>query len=174
MNIHATNPEKRFSSAKMFPFLPSSLGDRLADGSQGLINAYCLHRGSSYCVLPSTHHTHKAQGRPYRLARGDKESTVLPVALIPQLNRVCSDVLDARQSHTFAFSSRYTGLALTIKASYQSRILQRRVGLALPELFLPVAARISESKKRNFVLDDNWWEIKPLTATVPCYRTLLQ
>ncbi|RYC60778.1 hypothetical protein CHU98_g5412 [Xylaria longipes] len=111
----------------------------------------------------------KAQGHPYRLARGDKELLVLPVALISELNCLGSDILDARQSHAFAFMAHLTGLELTTDASYQSRILQRRVSPALPELFLPVAIRISEAMKQNLPDSKEWKEIKPLAAAVPCF-----
>lgn len=111
----------------------------------------------------------KFGGRPYRLARGDKELIVLPAALIPELNRLGSDVLDARQSHAFAFVAHLTGLQLTVKASYQSQILQRRVSPALPDLFLPVATRISVAMKRELPDGDKWKKIKPLDAVVPCF-----
>ncbi|KAI8949235.1 cytochrome P450 [Xylaria longipes] len=111
----------------------------------------------------------KFKGLPYKLARGDKELIVLPVALIPELNRLGPDVLDARQSHAVAFVAHLTGLELTVKASYQSRILQRRVSPALPELFLPMATRISVAMKQNLPDGDEWEEIKPLAAIVPCF-----
>ncbi|KAI0444327.1 cytochrome P450 [Xylaria telfairii] len=111
----------------------------------------------------------KAQGRPYRLNRGDKELLVLPVALIPELNRLGPEILDARQSHAFAFLAHLTGLELTAKASYQTRILQRRVSPALPELFLPVAARISKAIKLSLPDSKEWTVIKPLAVAVPCF-----
>jgi hypothetical protein len=94
---------------------------------------------------------------------------VLPAALIPELNRLGSDVLDARQSHAVAFVAHLTGLQLTVKANYQSRILQRRVSPALPELFLPVATRISAAMKQSLPDGDKWEKIKPLDAVVPCF-----
>ncbi|KAI1355962.1 cytochrome P450 [Xylaria sp. FL0043] len=115
------------------------------------------------------HADKQAQGRPYRLNRGDKELLVLPVALIPELNRLGPDILDARQSHSFAFLAHLTGLELTATASYQTRILQRRVSPALPELFLPIATRISGAMKLNFPDSGEWTRIKPLAAAVPCF-----
>ncbi|KAI0805715.1 cytochrome P450 [Xylaria sp. FL0064] len=115
------------------------------------------------------HADKQARGRPYRLNRGDKELLVLPVALIPELNRLGPDILDARQSHSFAFLAHLTGLELTATASYQTRILQRRVSPALPELFLPIATRISSAMKLNFPDSEEWTRIKPLAAAVPCF-----
>ncbi|RWA10584.1 hypothetical protein EKO27_g4514 [Xylaria grammica] len=111
----------------------------------------------------------KARGNPYRLDRGDKELLVLPVALIPELNRLSPDILDARQSHAFEFLAHLTGLELTATASYQTRILQRRVGPALPELFFPIARRISRAIQLNFPDSREWTAIKPLPAAVPCF-----
>lgn len=111
----------------------------------------------------------KAQGRPYRLDRGDKELVVLPVALIPELNRLGADVLDSRQSHAFAFLSHLTGLQRTIKASYQTRILQRRVTPAVPALFLPMADQISSSIKQHLPAAEIWENITPLPAVTTCF-----
>ncbi|KAK8022823.1 cytochrome P450 [Apiospora rasikravindrae] len=114
----------------------------------------------------------KAQDRPYRLARGDKELVVLPVTLIQELNRLGTDTLDSRQSHAFVFLSHLTGLQRTVKASYQTRILQRRVTPALPDLFAPMANRISAAIKRHFPAAGNgndWKTVMPLPAATACF-----
>lgn len=101
--------------------------------------------------------------------RGDKELVVLPVKLIPELNRLGTDVLDSRQSHAWAFLSHLTGLQRTIQASYQTRILQRRVTPAVPELFVPMADQILASIEQNFPAADDWTSIKPLDPTTTCF-----
>lgn len=76
------------------------------------------------------------------------------------------DVLDSRSSHSFAFVSHLTGMQIVVKASYQSRILQRRVSPALPDLFVPIATRISAAMDRDFQGSDGWKEMSPLSAAV--------
>ncbi|KAI1809973.1 cytochrome P450 [Poronia punctata] len=87
----------------------------------------------------------KSAGKPYKLSRGDKTLTVLPTTLLPEINRLGSDVLDARRSHSHAFVSHLTGLERTVDANYQSRILQRRVSPGLQDLYGDLTECISRS-----------------------------
>ncbi|KAI1325197.1 cytochrome P450 [Xylariaceae sp. FL0255] len=110
----------------------------------------------------------KACGKPYLLARGDKDIIVLPATSIPKLNRMGPDILDARKSHAFSFVAHLTGLEMTATASYQKQILQRRVTPALPTFFSSVATRISMTIESEFPAKDGWTEMKLLPAMVDC------
>ncbi|KAI1355957.1 cytochrome P450 [Xylaria sp. FL0043] len=111
----------------------------------------------------------KAGGRPYLLARGDKDLVVLPASLIPEMNRMSADVLNSRQSHAFTLLGGLTGMTVVEKTSYHVRMLLGRISPALPELFPGTATRISSAISREFTSCDDWTVFKPLPATVRCF-----
>ncbi|KUI71216.1 Ent-kaurene oxidase [Cytospora mali] len=80
-------------------------------------------------------------------------------------------MLNSRQSHAFTLLGDLTGMQVVEKTSYHVRMLQGRISPALPELFAPMAARISNAMKQNFPQDTErgWTAIKPLPATVLCF-----
>ncbi|RYC62859.1 hypothetical protein CHU98_g3350 [Xylaria longipes] len=111
----------------------------------------------------------KARGHPYILCRGDKDLVVLPASLISELNRMSSDMLNSRQSHSFTLLGDLTGMKVVEKTSYHVRMLLGRISPALPELFAPTATRISSAISREFTSSDEWTVFKPLPATVQCF-----
>ncbi|KAI1147774.1 cytochrome P450 [Nemania diffusa] len=111
----------------------------------------------------------KADGRPYILARGDKDLVVLPSSLIPEMNRMSADMLNSRQSHAFTLLGDLTGMRVVQNTNYHVRMLLGRISPALPELFAPTASRISSAISREFTTSDEWVAFKPLPATVRCF-----
>lgn len=79
------------------------------------------------------------------------------------------NVLDSRKSHAFTLLGNLTGMKVVKETSYHVRMLQGRISPALPELFSPMAARISASMKGNFPQTFNWAAMRPLPATVRCF-----
>ncbi|KAK3291245.1 cytochrome P450 [Chaetomium fimeti] len=110
----------------------------------------------------------KAQGRPYRLARGDTDQIILPPALIPELNRLGADVLNSRESHAFGLLGHLTGMGVVRKTSFHVRVLLSHISPALPALFPLTGARISAAIKEEFPQSDQWVAMKPSKAVVRC------
>ncbi|KAK0631016.1 cytochrome P450 [Bombardia bombarda] len=114
----------------------------------------------------------QADGRPYLLARGDKELLVLPGHVIPELNGLKPDILLSRKSHAFALLGKLTGMQVVEKTGYHVRMLLSRISPALPDLFPLMNARISTSMELHFPSGssgDEWTLMKPLPATVRCF-----
>jgi cytochrome P450 len=111
----------------------------------------------------------QAQGRPYLLARGDTDLLVLPARLIPELNRLGTDVLNSRLSHAFTLVGDLTGMTVVRQTSYHVRMLLSRISPALSELFPPTAARIATAMEKNFTQTYDWTVTKPLPSSVRCF-----
>ncbi|EAQ85381.1 hypothetical protein CHGG_09395 [Chaetomium globosum CBS 148.51] len=111
----------------------------------------------------------KAQGRPYRLARGDTEQIILPPTLIPELNRLGADVLNSRESHAFGLLGHLTGMGVVRKTSFHVRVLLSYISPALPALFALTGARIAAAIGEEFPQRVGEWVVmKPSKAVVRC------
>lgn len=110
----------------------------------------------------------KAQGRPYRLCRGDTDQIILPPTMIPELNRLGIDVLNSRESHSFGLLGHLTGMAVVRKTSFHVRVLLSYISPALPALFTMMASRISAGIKNEFPQSNEWTAMKPSKAVVRC------
>ncbi|KAI0896221.1 cytochrome P450 [Annulohypoxylon nitens] len=114
-----------------------------------------------------------AQGKPYKLAHGGQELVILPARLIPELNRLGTDVLDSRQAHSFTLLGHLTGIDVVEKTSYHVRMLLGRISPALPELFAPATARLSDAMKHDFPQSHEWTEMYLLPAAVRCFSEVV-
>ncbi|KAL2020335.1 hypothetical protein VTK56DRAFT_8563 [Thermocarpiscus australiensis] len=111
----------------------------------------------------------RAQGRPYRLCRGDTDQIILPPSFIPELNRLGVDVLNSRESHAFGLLGHLTGMGVVRKTSFHVRVLLSHISPALPSLFTLTGARISRAIKNEFPQrSDEWVAMKPSKAVVRC------
>ncbi|KAK3942828.1 Ent-kaurene oxidase [Diplogelasinospora grovesii] len=110
----------------------------------------------------------QAQGRPYRLARGDTDMTVLPPTMIPELNRLGLDVLNSRESHAFGLLGHLTGMDVVRKTSFHVRVLLSYISPALPRLFALMGERISARIEKEFPQGHEWTVMKPSKAVVCC------
>jgi cytochrome P450 len=110
----------------------------------------------------------KAQGRPYRLARGDTDQILLPPTLIPELNRLGADVLNSRESHSFGLLGHLTGMGVVRKTSFHVRVLLSYISPALPAMFALTGERISAAIKEEFPQSHEWTVMKPSKAVVRC------
>ncbi|KAI1113351.1 cytochrome P450 [Nemania sp. NC0429] len=110
----------------------------------------------------------KAQGRPYRLCRGDTDQIILPPAMIPELNRLGMDVLNSRESHAFGLLGHLTGMDVVRKTSFHVRVLLSYISPALPGLFSVTGARISAGIEKEFPQSHEWTVMKPSKAVVRC------
>lgn len=110
----------------------------------------------------------KAQGRPYRVCRGDTGQIILAPNMIPELNGLGIDVLNSRESHSFSLLGDLTGMAVVRKTSFHVRVLLSYISPALPALFTVTAARISAGIKNEFPQDNEWTVMKPSKAVVRC------
>jgi hypothetical protein len=113
---------------------------------------------------------HQAQGRPYRLARGDTDQIILPPTLIPELNRLGADVLNSRESHAFGLLGHLTGMGVVRKTSFHVRVLLSHISPALPALFALTGRRIAAAIEEEFPQDEGgeWTVMKPSKAVVRC------
>lgn len=110
----------------------------------------------------------KANGRPYRLCRGDTDQIILPPSMIPELNRLGIDVLNSRESHAFGLLGHLTGMGVVRKTSFHVRVLLSHISPALPTLFTVTAARISAGIENDFPKKHEWTIMKPSKAVVRC------
>ncbi|KUI65710.1 Ent-kaurene oxidase [Cytospora mali] len=108
----------------------------------------------------------RAQGRPYRLCRGDTDQIILPPAMIPELNGLGIDVLNSRESHSFSLLGDLTGMGVVRKTSFHVRVLLSYISPALPALVTTTAARISTSIENDFPQGNEWTAMKPSKAVV--------
>ena len=108
----------------------------------------------------------KAQGRAYRLCRGDVDQIILPTSMIPELNGLGLDVLNSRESHAFGLLGHLTGMDVVRHTSFHVRVLLSHISPALPDLFALTGARISASIKGEFPQIDEWTAMKPHKAIV--------
>ncbi|KAI1345528.1 cytochrome P450 [Xylaria sp. FL0043] len=110
----------------------------------------------------------KAQGRPYRLARGDTDQIVLPVTMIPELNSLGINVLNSRESHAFGLLGHLTGMDVVRYTSFHVRVLLSYISPALPTQFALTGARISAGLEKEFPRTTEWTSMKPHKAVVRC------
>ncbi|KAK9772827.1 putative Cytochrome P450 [Seiridium cardinale] len=110
----------------------------------------------------------KAQGRPYRLARGDTDQIVLPVNMIPELNGLGINVLNSRESHAFGLLGHLTGMGVVRHTSFHVRVLLSYISPALPGLFALTGSRIAAGLKKEFPQSNQWATMKPHKAVVRC------
>ncbi|KAI1373812.1 cytochrome P450 [Hypoxylon crocopeplum] len=114
-----------------------------------------------------------AQGNPYKLAHGGQELVILPARLIPELNHLKADVLDSRQAHSFTLLGHLTGIDVVEKTNYHVRMLLGRISPALPELFAPATARLSDAMKQEFPQSHEFTETYLLPAAVRCFSEVV-
>ncbi|ETS76590.1 hypothetical protein PFICI_11977 [Pestalotiopsis fici W106-1] len=110
----------------------------------------------------------KAQGRPYRLARGDTDQIVLPVEMIPELNALGMNVLNSRESHAFGLLGHLTGMDVVRHTSFHVRVLLSYISPALPSLFALTGKRIAAGLEKEFSQSNEWTQMKPHRAVVRC------
>ncbi|OTB18372.1 hypothetical protein K445DRAFT_309101 [Daldinia sp. EC12] len=103
----------------------------------------------------------QAQGRPYRLSRGDTDQIILPPSMIHELNGLGMDVLNSRESHAFGLLGHLTGMDVVRKTSFHVRVLLSYVSPALPRLFALTGARISARIENEFPQSEEWALVKP-------------
>ncbi|KAF7905077.1 uncharacterized protein EAF01_005598 [Botrytis porri] len=110
----------------------------------------------------------QANGRPYRLARGDTDQIVLPVDMIPELNALGITVLNSRESHSFSLLGHLTGMDVVRHTSFHVRVLLSYISPALPGLFAVTGARISAAILMEFPKSNKWTVMKLHKGVVRC------
>jgi hypothetical protein len=161
---------------RLFPWEPSYFArlrwitnaQRIIDDADRQVRPYV--HSSAFLSLPSrgAHVNSQAQGRPYRLARGDTDQIILPPSMIPELNHLGADVLNSRESHAFGLLGDLTGLGVVRKTSFHVRVLLSYISPALPSLFTLSGERISSGIENEFPQTSGWTVIKPSKAIVRC------
>lgn len=109
----------------------------------------------------------QAQGRPYRLRRGDRDQIILPPNMIPELNAL-GPALNSREYHSFGLLGHLTGMDVVRLTSFHVRVLLSYISPALPRLFSITGARISTAIATEFPQTNQWTVMKPSKATVRC------
>lgn len=109
----------------------------------------------------------EAQGRPYRLCRGDADLIILPPDMMTELNNL-GPTLNSREYHAFGLLGHLTGMDVVRLTSFHVRVLLSYISPALPELFSVMAARISTAVANEFPQSHKSTRIKPNRAVVRC------
>ncbi|KAI2627382.1 putative cytochrome P450 [Hypomontagnella submonticulosa] len=118
-------------------------------------------------ILSEAHKRFK--GGVYRLNRGDADVVVLPPSLIPELNRLPLQMLNAREYLSHSVLGHLNGLNIVLKTSTHLRVLLGRVSPAIPDLTQETAQRIAAAVTRYFPRqNESWKTITPLEDFTRC------
>jgi hypothetical protein len=89
------------------------------------------------------------KGKPYLLARGDMDVTVLPVDLIPELNLLPATTINTREFHSHTLLGHITGVDIVRKTGFHVKVLLNRLSPALGGLVEPMDRRICAAMSRT-------------------------
>ncbi|XDG06997.1 hypothetical protein ABKA04_006612 [Annulohypoxylon sp. FPYF3050] len=111
----------------------------------------------------------KFEGRPWRLARGDKEVVVLPTSFIPELNKLPSFITNSRGYHSDNVISGLVDIDVVRITDHHVKILLSRISPAIPQLLQPTAQRTEATIDRLFPQHSDEWKVtEPLKIVVEC------